>query len=233
MVSSISDEHLQYLKNLFFACPQVVQNSITIVHNPMQHNLITTYQDTRNVFVLLKGRLQAIEERVVDIPYGFTEIQPINIVGDYELFTDMQGHYVTLKTLEPSTFLQIPSSMYLYWIKSDANALFMRTQMLMKELSIQTQQQRQFLFMDNRTKLIIFLLRVCEQQEEASIYIVNKTREKIAAQIGCSIRTLNRIILSLHTQALLFVHHGKIHITQTQRTMLTIEIKEFDFPTSL
>ena len=122
-------------------------------------NLISTYQTSNPVFVLLDGRLQAIEERVVDIPYSFTEMHPVDIVGDYELFTGMEGHYVTLKTMEASCCARLSAASYLHWMKSDANALFLRTQMLMKELSVQTQLQRQYLFMDNRTRLLLFLLR--------------------------------------------------------------------------
>lgn len=225
----IPSEHVAYLKKLFSQCPQVVLESISINHYKEHHNLISTYQNSTYVFILLKGRLQAIEERVVDIPYSFTELTPFDIVGDYELFTDAEGHYVTLKTMEPSICLQIPSSMYLYWIKHDVNALFMRTQMLMKELSIQTQQQRQYLFMDNRTKLLIYIQGIYKKHDTSPICIVQATREKIAGQIGCSIRTLNRIILTLSKEHLLHVIHGKLHITQEQRIQIQKEIANLDF----
>lgn len=225
----VPSEHVEYLKKLFSQCPQVVHESISINHYKEHHNLISTYQNSTFVFILLKGRLQAIEERVVDIPYSFTELTPIDIVGDYELFTNAEGHYVTLKTMEPSMCLQIPSSMYLYWMKHDANALFMRTQMLMKELSIQTQQQRQYLFMDNRTKFLIYIQGICQKQDTLSTCIIHATREKIAGQIGCSIRTLNRIILSLTKEHLLQVEHGKLHITQEQRQCIQDELATLDF----
>lgn len=216
-LSAIPREHIDYLKKLFSQCPQEIYERITLHHYQAHHNLISTYQSSSYVFILLKGRLQAIEERVVDIPYSFTELSPIDIVGDYELFTEAEGHYVTLKTMENATCLQIPSITYLQWMKHDANALFMRTQMLMKELSIQTQQQRQYLFMNNRAKVMIYLQRVYQKHAISSTCIIHATREKIAGQIGCSLRTLNRIILALCEEDMVSVQHGKLHISQEQR----------------
>ena len=138
--------HHSLLKQLFANCPVEVLQQMQLIRLRKNQNLISTYQTSNPVFVLLDGRLQAIEERVVDIPYSFTELHPVDIVGDYELFTGMEGHYVTLKTMEASCCARLSAASYLHWMKSDANALFLRTQMLMKELSVQTQLQRQYLF---------------------------------------------------------------------------------------
>ncbi|MEG2544877.1 MAG: Crp/Fnr family transcriptional regulator [Longicatena sp.] len=208
--------HEKFLKQLFLNCPKEVIHSICVTHYKKDYNLISTYRESRFVYILLQGKLQAIEERVVDIPYSFTQILPVDIVGDYELFTEIEGHYVTLNTVEPTVCLELPSAMYLYWMKHDANAMFLRTQMLMKVLSIQTQQQRQYLAMDNKTRLISYITNICEQQKDNKTFHILVTREKIAAQIGCSIRTLNRILLSLSKEKLISVTHGKIQLSTHQ-----------------
>ena len=83
--------HHSLLKQLFANCPVEVLQQMQLIRLRKNQNLISTYQTSNPVFVLLDGRLQAIEERVVDIPYSFTELHPVDIVGDYELFTGMEG----------------------------------------------------------------------------------------------------------------------------------------------
>ena len=217
--------HHSLLKQLFANCPVEVLQQMQLIRLRKNQNLISTYQTSNPVFVLLDGRLQAIEERVVDIPYSFTELHPVDIVGDYELFTGMEGHYVTLKTMEASCCARLRAASYLHWMKSDANALFLRTQMLMKELSVQTQLQRQYLFMDNRTRLLLFLLRSNGQSGGR----IPATRERIAASIGCSVRTCNRIILTLSQEGFVDCIHGKLQISEQQRSAIKKELETSSF----
>ena len=225
LLKETKETHHSLLKQLFASCPDEVMQQLQLIRLRKNQNLISTYQTSSPVFVLLDGRLQAIEERVVDIPYSFTELQPVDIVGDYELFTGMEGHYVTLKTMEASLCARLSAASYLQWMKTDANALFLRTQMLMKELSVQTQLQRQYLFMDNRTRLLLFLLRSLKEQGGR----LHATRERIAASIGCSVRTCNRIILALSQEGLVDCIHGKLQISELQRIAIKKEQETSSF----
>lgn len=65
------------------------------------------------MYILLKGRLEAVEEHVANIPYHFTEIRALDIVGDYEFFTEKQPRLVTLTMLEDSLCLVIPAAEYM------------------------------------------------------------------------------------------------------------------------
>ena len=64
--------HHSLLKQLFANCPVEVLQQMQLIRLRKNQNLISTYQTSNPVFVLLDGRLQAIEERVVDIPYFFS-----------------------------------------------------------------------------------------------------------------------------------------------------------------
>lgn len=218
-------QHESFLKDFFLHCPPHVIQQIRITKYAAKHQLISTFQDSSYVFLLLEGKLQAIEERVVDIPYSFTELTPIDIVGDYELFTGIEGHYVTLSTLEPSLCLELPANAYLNWMSQDVHALFIRTQMLMKVLSKQTQQQRQYAFMSNEMKVYVYFSSYIKQHDVSEVYTIATTREKIAAQVGCSIRTLNRLLLALKKEGAIYIHHGKIQLTKKQMERITHILK--------
>ncbi|MGX8834907.1 Crp/Fnr family transcriptional regulator [Amedibacillus sp. YH-ame6] len=205
-------QHQAFLTTFFQHCPTPILERILIQHFPKHYSLIDASDDNTYVFILLSGKLQAIEERVVNIPYQFLEVTPLDIVGDYEVFSQTQGHYVTLKTTMPSTCLQIRSNDYLAWMRQDVHALFLRTQMLVQVLSTQTQQQRQFLFMDTTQRLAIFLVDKAKQQSLP--FRLVETREQIASQIGCSVRQLNRIIKELQEQTICSLHHGKLIVSK-------------------
>lgn len=221
----IPQNKLNFLKSLFKGCPQNVLDSISIHSCKINQLLINADGENNYIFILLKGRLQAIEEKICSSPYTFAELEPIDIVGDFELFTETYEYLITLMAIEESIFLRIPSSQYLNWMHSDNNALFLRTQMLMRQLSIQTQLQRQYLFVDNRTKFLLSLRNECKKQESYP-FTIKDTREALASKVGCSVRTLNRIILSLQKDNIISVNHGKISINQSHYDKLESSLKD-------
>lgn len=108
--------------------------------------LVAAGDSSAHVYILLKGRLEAVEEHVSDAPYHFTEIKALDIVGDYEFFTGKLMRLVTVTTLEDSLCLVIPAAEYMTWLRSDSHALFLRSRMIISQLVAQAQFQRQNLF---------------------------------------------------------------------------------------
>lgn len=222
LLTNTDESHHSFLKQMFSHCPKDIMDQMQLVHLPKNQNLISTHQSSSAVYILLQGKLAAIEERVVNIRYSFTELNPVDIVGDYELFTEIEGYYVTLQTKEKSILAKLSGAAYLQWMKQDANALFLRTQMMMKELSAQTQLQRQLLFMDNRSRLLLFLIRMLP----ANGGVLTITRETLASQIGCSVRTCNRLISSLSLEGLLTCVHGKVYADKKQLMQIKQKLEE-------
>jgi len=210
-------EQLSFLNNFFLNCPDDFTSNIIFMRYSKNQTLINTGDSCPYVYILLRGRLQAIEENVIDEPYRFTELSAIDIVGDFELFQQSLNRIITLTTIEESACIIIPANAYLQWIKHDANALFMRMQLLIKQLSAQTQFDRQNFFMDNKMRLMYFLEKECSRQiKQSPPYRIRYTRQQIAQKLGCSIRTINRTIFSLNHDNIIFLNHGKIDIDQQQ-----------------
>ncbi len=143
--------------------------------------------------------------------------------ADYELFTEIEGYYVTLQTKDDSILAKLTSATYLQWMKQDANALFLRTQMLVaKNYLPRLSLERQLLFMDNRTRLLLFLTRMLP----ANGGMLSITRETLASQIGCSVRTCNRMIASLSKRGILTCIHGKVHVDKKQLSKIKQKLEE-------
>ena len=97
-----------FLENFFKFAPPYIQTVLMLRSYKKDSRLIAAGDSCTHVYILLKGRLEAVEEHVANIPYHFTEIRALDIVGDYEFFTEKQPRLVTIATLEDSLCLVIP-----------------------------------------------------------------------------------------------------------------------------
>ena len=189
--------------------------------------LVAAGDSSAHVYILLKGRLEAVEEHVSDAPYHFTEIKALDIVGDYEFFTGKLMRLVTVTTLEDSLCLVIPAAEYMTWLRSDSHALFLRSRMIISQLVAQAQFQRQNLFSDNHTRMLYFLKEqitqaVNDNTNTGSVYPIriSFTRPEIAAHLGCSVRTVNRTVQELEAENRISLRKGKIYINEQQAKQL-------------
>lgn len=223
-LKSVSDRTLVFtekqegfLNSFFKNCPDSFCRSVTYRVYEAGSTIISTDGTCSQVYILLSGRLQGVEERIHSMNYCFTEIEPVDIIGDYELFTDNAQRIITLKTLEPALCLVIPAKEYLAWIRTDADALFLRIQMLLRQIISQTTFERQNFFFSNRERFLLFVYRECIlQTQENSGFRIPLTHNEIASRLGCSVRTVNRLISSLSQEELLSFRHGKIRISRQQ-----------------
>lgn len=217
IINILDEIQTQFFKNFFRNAPETLISSIIIKRYPVNHKLISADDSCSYVYILLKGLLQGIEENLSNEPYHFMEFYPIEIMGDYELFTHDTVRMITITTIEPSLFLVIPAADYIKWIKNDSNALFIRTQMLIKNLVAQSQDERKLHFLDNRSKLLHFLYNQYKHNAIPSKeYRIIYTRPELANKLGCSIRTINRSIDILKNENLISIKHGKIYISLKQ-----------------
>lgn len=210
--SNIPKSYEQYLQNKNFSTNDIV---------------ISSYTSSKTVLFLMNGRFHAIEDKIQKLPYKFIDLYPVEIVGDYELFTHADYSYATIIAAEPSECIIMPANLYISWISKNANALFLRTQLLMQQLSTQTAANRQYFHMDYTTRCISTLLQECKVNEcISSTWILSINREDLAGKIGCSLRTCHRIIQELVQKKMISILKGKILITQTQQAKLYLSVKE-------
>lgn len=225
-----------FLEDFFKFAPPYIQPVLMLRSYKKGSRLVAAGDSCALVYILLKGRLEAVEEHVADAPYHFTEIRALDVVGDYEFFTEKQPRLVTLTTLEDSLCLVIPAAEYMAWLQSDSHALFLRSRMIISQLVAQAQFQRQNLFSDNRTRMLVFLKEQVTQAVNGrshdengtgntkvkSVYPIRIpfTRPEIATHLGCSVRTVNRTVQELAEENVIYLNKGKIFISEQQSKKL-------------
>ena len=228
--SAAGPEPLAFLQSLFKNCPESYSSLLMMNQYPENYTLIHADDPCAHVSILLKGRLQATEEQMANGPFCFTELSAVDIVGDFELFSNRSSRMATLTTLEKSLCLTLPAADYLAWIRTDANALFLRTQMLVGQLSRQSRLERANLFLDNRKRLISFLYQECMRQAQAP-YLIRYTHAELAGRLGCSVRTINRTIPALCREDFVSLVRGKMQISRRQFERLQACLNDGSPPT--
>lgn len=216
-----------FLEDFFKFSPSYIQPVLMLRSYKKGSRLVAAGDSSAHVYILLKGRLEAVEEHVSDAPYHFTEIKALDIVGDYEFFTGKLMRLVTVTTLEDSLCLVIPAAEYMTWLRSDSHALFLRSRMIISQLVAQAQFQRQNLFSDNHTRMLYFLKEqitqaVNDNTNTGFVYPIriSFTRPEIAAHLGCSVRTVNRTVQELEAENRISLRKGKIYINEQQAKQL-------------
>lgn len=90
----------------------------------------------------------------------------------------------------------------------------------MRQLGKQTGRDRQFFFMDYVTRCISVILDCSFSDEGTGLSLVSYTREELAGQIGCSLRTCHRIVHQLAASNYITIFHGEIAVTGEQKIKL-------------
>ncbi|OCN06269.1 hypothetical protein A4S06_00710 [Erysipelotrichaceae bacterium MTC7] len=215
-----------FLSTFLEHCPKQILMRMDIVHYPKGHIIMHTGDPNKDVFILIKGGIEGVDESVPTIPYTFSDLRPIDVLGDYELFSNVATRYVSLRTTTETTCLRLNAQDYLSWMKTDIHALFMRMGMLMLVLGQETQFHRQFLFLDNETRLLLFLLEQVQKKAKQFPYKIDASREQIASRIASSIRTLNRTLSKLEDMNMISRSHGKIIISKNQSKRIEAAIHQ-------
>lgn len=205
------------IEAFFSTCPPLIRNYLTLQTFPAGQLLIQAGAPCGTVYILVSGRLQAIEEKAGEIPYSFFDLSPFDIVGDYELFSEDTESYVTVRAWEPSVCLTMPPGFYLQWLSSDSAALFFRTRLLMKKLSLQLNSSRRYLLMSYEQRCMYV---ICQEAGKVSpgdgVCRLKLNREFLAAKTGCSLRTVHRLLKEMSDKDMLTLSGGKIHLTVKQ-----------------
>ena len=210
-----STEHRKFFENFLSRLPDEMFSYLRIKKFQPQDRIISSAVRSEVVYFLMKGRVYAIDERIQNQQYVFTELHPVEIIGDFELFSEMKDSYATIVAADDCECISIPANMYLKWISQNAQPLFYRTKLLMKLLGNQTASGRQYFYMDYEPRCISILLQHAVL-DKSGVARINITREELSGKIGCSIRTCHRIIRELTEKEWISISHGKISVDSQQ-----------------
>lgn len=210
----VTNSQQKYLKQFFTNCPEDVKESMTLFQLPTGKILSHSGEMANYIYILLKGKLQGIDDRFDGHIYSFLQFFPISIVDDFEILAGVSEYRITIQAVKDSVLLRIPANFYMKWLKKDANVLWMRLQNLSEEMLRQSGQDRQYLFLQGVDRLALYLINVYEKNSHFQKIRLKKTRVDLSNELGYSLKTLNRSVKRLVEGNYIYLESGKICVEQ-------------------
>ena len=206
-------EKREYMNYLFRNCTEEMKYYSNLLEVEPDQTFINAGTRCSHIYIVISGKVTAIEWPVDGKPYPFKDFGPGDFFGEIECFAGMPNYRISIVTSTKCRVLSIPAGYYMRWLQMDAEALFLRTKTNIKRLITQTADARKYLFMDGKERLMVHLIRKYEQKQPMPDMLeLRKTRNQIAEEIGFCIKTLNRSVSKLEDMGLVEVRKGKIRI---------------------
>lgn len=204
-----------YMERLFQNCSEEVRYYMRVVEVDEDVTLVEAGERCSNIYVILSGKVTGIEWPLHERPYYFKDYGPGDFFGEIEYFADLTNYRIGVVTVTKCKVLIIPTLYYMEWLKTDVDALYLRTKENMRRLISQTADARQYLFIEGRERLMMHLIRKYEQKMPLKeVLEMKENRQQLSEEIGFSVKTLNRNIKKLEEMGVIHLQKGKIVIAK-------------------
>lgn len=212
-IRGLEPKQFEYLNKLFKNCPEQVIHAMRYMKVPKGYVLIHAGYPCDSVYIILRGNTIGIDFQKPGNAYMFRDYSGTDVLGDFELFGDIAEYCISIRAVTECEVVVIPASLYLKWMQSDINALFMRTCKLMNDMTLDAAIERKYLFLNSKDRLVLYLVEEYEKKGKAETYRLKKTQPELAERIGFNTRTIQRSIQSLDEANLISIDKGKICIS--------------------
>ncbi len=191
-------------------------------------------QPSFNVCIMLKGKASPYYDNTGQNYFIKSVFTCGDIVGDTAVLANIPSYSASVIALSDVTIIEINKSDYISWIYSDDKLLKARTESVIKVLLAELSQKRTLECASNDVRILYYFLscfKLSENNQSRKI-IINKTREKIAEEIGgISVKTINRKLAIFSQQDIITLVKGKIHISLQQRDRMESIITDQQYKT--
>lgn len=203
----------EYMELLFRNCTEEVKYYMNLLEIETDRTFIKAGTDCTHIFIVLSGKVTGVEWPMNERAYPFKDFGPGDFFGEIECFAGLAQYRISIVASTKCRILSIPAPCYMDWMRTDVDALFLRTQENTRRLIAQTAEARKYLFMEGKDRLMVHLIRKFEQRQPApAVLELRQTRNQMADEIGFSIKTLNRSIDKLAETGLIRLQRGKVVI---------------------
>jgi CRP/FNR family cyclic AMP-dependent transcriptional regulator len=197
--------------------PEDIKQHLIIKRVSANTAIMRKGEHVQYVYILLKGSVKISNEFLDGHRYSFAERSTPSLIGEIETLSGQQEAAATVETITECDLFSLSSSMFLRWIKSDMELLFLITQLMATRLYPTSNNNGTIKFTPALEKMINFLLNTRPQNiNKQKKFHLSKTRQQIADEIGTCTKTVDRCIEILKTKKMISLLHGKIQINDSQ-----------------
>ena len=184
-------------------------------------------QVVKNVYFICSGSVRAVNEFGNGRLFSIATIGPMNFLGELEILSGESNCVYTVEAITDCTIIQIPKDGFLKWLDCDHNFAMNTVKRIAKKMYNSAYRNSEVLSYSTiylLTSFIIGLIKQKANSEENAV--IDKNREQIAAELGVSVRTINRNIRKLKEEKLITIKQGKVFINNAQYSRLLKKMDE-------
>lgn len=226
LIRKLDTEDQIYLNRYFANAPRWLMESFQVVRLPRGTTFIRESEKADTVYILMRGKVVAVDYRVQEMAYGFITFKPIEVFGVMEILVDMDSFKTTLETARDSVFLKISREIFEKWIKNDMNAFQMQTKKTGRYLIEEVRKERLYVLVQGVGRVYLTLYewyRTYGNGDTCSIYI---SRKNFSEMTGLSERTITRTLKSLEEKGYIAREGWNILMTREQYFMIKALIED-------
>jgi len=229
VLAIVSADDRQLLLNLFENAPAYITECSVIKTLLPGQTLITTDQKADRIFIHITGQLLGIDTFEPDIIYNFMEFHPVNIIGEFEAFSNKRNYQINISIKSKSILIVITMKDFLNWMQCDIKALNIITRLLALKLSSESKVARGNLFLISYDRLLIYIYNYCtNSNNDGQIIIINKKRSELADEVAFCEKTINRAVNKLVSDGFISSGRNSIKISPNQFSLIkeTLELRQ-------
>lgn len=192
LIDKCDKSSAEYLKRYLENAPEWLLESFQTVNMEKDTTFIAEGEKAQKVFILLRGRVTAIDYRVKETAYSYSEFYPTEVFGALEIIGGMDTYMTTLVTAENCVFLKISSERFEKWLKSDSNAFWMQAKRLSEQLVGEARNERLNVLLKAKDRIALILIKEYEHATGSDKLQIYLSRKEIMEATGLSERTVTR-----------------------------------------
>lgn len=226
VIKKLNREQKDYLNRYFAHAPESLKENLQVVHMPEGTTFIHEGTPADKVFILLKGRVSAVDYRVRETVYGFCHFEPIEVFGVMEILGHMTHYRTTLATTQESLFLKISADLFAKWILKDVDALQMEIEKVLGYLLEQARKERLYVLLPGIERIYLILTKLYETYGKYDTYSVYMSRKDFSEMTGLSERTVTRALKEMEEKGLITRDGWNIVMTWKQYNLIKEQMKD-------
>lgn len=218
VIARLGGERRQYLSDFFENCPEELVQTIQYERVPRGRTILQAGMNCGYVWGILNGEISVTDIQMLGNAYSFVEGAGFSsiIIGDFEPFAGIAEFRNTIYAVTDCEALKIPTADYMRWMGQDGGALFMRAQNFAKTLAQEISNERKYLLLNGRDRLVLYLSQAYEKWDGTGEYVLKKTQTQLAQRIGMNVRTVQRSIQKLEADGLVSCQSSRLRVSKEQ-----------------
>ena len=189
---------------------------------------VTSKEEVDKVWILLLGKVRALEEYTTGDIYIFQKFDAPEVFGEMEALAEIPHFRASLIAETECVFITLPVNIYLRFLKENSGFLYKRTQVIIKRVLDEERDNRIYLMLKGVDRIKLYFIQHYELSESGEVCILKTTRQQIADETGYSIKTVNRVMKKLKEENFLNITGQKILITESQYIKMIESIEEIE-----